>query len=733
MDRKIQIKKFALQVLRILINVFFIFCVFLSHLSVVHSQTSDPNTVKTQRIITKIKLDGRLDEEAWSQIQKISNFTQRELKEGDPVTERTEVGIVYTEKALYIGVWCYDSEVDKIVHKEMKRDFSYGTEDNFKIIIDTYHDRRNGYLFVINPNAARADMLITNEGKSVNKDWNGVWDVAVDIHEKGWFAEIEIPFSTLKFPEKDTQTWGINFERNISRKKEQVLWQGWSRDHRLERVSQAGTLLGLEGVSSGHLLEMKPYFSGGLEKEAGQETARVGKIGGDINYLLTSNLKLNMTLNTDFAQVESDRAQINLTRFSLYFPEKREFFLEGQGSFDFGLGSNAEVFYSRRIGIKGNQQIPIIGGARLIGKSGRTNIGMLSIQTAKKEDEPTTNYSVIRISQDVMKQSNIGFIFTSKNSSDVSNFAYGIDANYVSSRLFGDKNIAVGGAVAQSQTKDQREGRNLAYRFYLSYPNDLIEGTLGIVTVQKDFNPEIGFLRRQNYKMIYSEVVISPRPKFIPWIRQMEFKPIEINYYMTDDTNQMESVYMEWLPLGFGTKSGEWFEYNITRNYDRLDHDFEIFEVVEIPMGDYWYTRQAVEFSTFRGRKISFGSDLSWGDYYSGSRTGVESDISFNVNKHLNLAVDYEWNKLNFDRRIFTTKELGARIEYAFTTKLYTSFFGQWNNEDNEILLNLRLNWIPKIGSDFYLVINQKISTGESKWTVEDTTILLKFVWRFSY
>lgn len=696
-------------------------------------QTSKPDKISALRIASKIKLDGRLTEEAWLKAQKISNFTQRELNEGAPASEKTRIGIVYNEKSLYIGVWCSDSEPDKLVRKEMKRDFRYSSEDNIEVIIDTYHDRRNAYLFVINPNGARADSLVSNEGRKKNSAWNGVWDAAVHITKEGWFGEIEIPFSTLKFPNKSSQAWGINFERNIRRKNEQVRWQGWSRNYDLEQVSHAGTLIDLEGISSGHLLEVKPYFSGGLEKEPGQAVDKVGKIGGDINYLLTSNLKLNLTAHTDFAQVESDRSRINLSRFSLYYPEKREFFLEGKSSFEFGLGRSAEVFYSRSIGIRDREEIPILGGARLIGKSGRTNIGVLSLQTAREGEEPTTNYSVIRLSQDVLGQSNIGFILTGKNSSNVSNYVYGVDANYVSSHLFGDKNIAIGGALAQSSTKGIQDGRNAAYRFYLSYPNDRIEYDLAVYAVQKNFNPGMGFVRRKNYKMFYTELQFNPRPSFLPWIRKMEVKPIDINVYLTDDTNKMESVSMEWRPLGFGTKSGEWFEYNIQRFMDRLDEPFDIHDGVMISKGKYWFTRHEIQFSTFRGRRISLDTELSWGGYYSGTRTAADLSVNLNVNKHLNLAANYQWNKLKFSQSAFRTKELGGRIAYAFNTKLNTSLFGQWNNEDNEILLNLRLHWIPKIGSDFYLAINQEIFTGGPEWVFRNTTLLLKFVWRFSY
>jgi len=547
-----------------------ILIILLSSASLI-AQVSLPN----QLILTKVKnaprVDGDLSDLCWSKTKKISNFTQRELNEGEPVTERTEVGAVYTSSGLYFGVWCYDSEPGKIIAKEMKRDFPHWSEANFEIIIDTYLDRRNGYLFVINPNGAREDVLITDEGEGENQAWNGVWDAAVKVTDEGWFAEIVIPFSTLIFPKKEKQVWGINFERNIRRKKEQVMWQGWSRDYELEMVSHAGTLVGLEGISGGHLLEIKPYATAGFQKTSNEETAQVMRFGGNVNYLLTSNLKLNLTAHTDFAQVESDRSQINLSRFSLYYPEKREFFLEGKGAFDFSLGHGTYAFYSRRIGIKNREEIPIVGGVRLIGKEGGTNIGALSIQTAKKSSELSTNYSVLRLKQDVLEQSYVGMIATTKNSSDTSNSIYGVDFGYASSKLFSDKNIRFGGAMAQSQTTGQANKENIAYRIYLSMPNDFIEYDMAYSVVQKDFNPEVGFTRRKNFKHFYTELQFSPRPAFLPWMRKLEFKPIDIDYYWSDDTNQLESIGTEFRPLGFGTKSGEWFYRNLVFDHKTYD------------------------------------------------------------------------------------------------------------------------------------------------------------------
>lgn len=697
-----------------------------------NAQVSEPSSLAALPIADAPKLDGLLEEKFWQEAQVAANFTQRELDEGQPVTEPTQVAAAYTKTSLFFGIWCFDKEPEKLIAKEMKRDFSHSAEDNFEIIIDTYHDKRNGYLFIINPNGARKDALVTDEGRSVNVDWNGVWEAATRVASDGWFAEMEIPFSTLKFAEGDSLRWGINFERNIRRKKEQVLWQGWSRDYDLEQVSHAGTLAGLHGISSGHLLELRPYATTGFEKLPTASADGVTKLGGDLNYLVTSNLKLNLTAHTDFAQVESDRAQINLSRFSLFFPEKRDFFLEGRDVFNFDLGPRIFPFYSRRIGIKEGDEIPIMGGGRLLGKAGALTVGALSLQTARERAEPSTNYTAVRLKQEVLEQSNFGVIATAKHGGGRSNYVYGADANWVTSKTFGGKNLAIGAAVVHSQTSDSSAGNALAYRAYLSYPNDDVEFDMAYDGVQWAFSPELGILLRKNYKHFYAELQINPRPAFLPFIRQMEIKPLDVDYFWNDATNKLESMDAEWRPLGFGTKSGEFFEYNIQRFFDAPAEDFEISSTV-IPTGRYWFTRHEIQASTFSGRKISLEAEASTGDFYTGTRTSVEASLNLNVNKHLNLSGDYQWNKLVLDGTKFTTHEIGGRAEYAFTTKLNTSVFGQWNNEDDEILLNFRVHWIPVIGSDFYLAVNQFISTADSNFKFEKTTVLSKLVWRLAY
>jgi len=510
------------------------------------------------------------------------------------------------------------------------------------------------------------------------------------------------------------------------------MWQGWSRIYELEKISQAGKLAGLSNIKAKNKVELKPYVSGGVEKTNGENWQERYKIGGDVNVDITTTLKLNLTVNTDFAQVESDRARINLTRFSLYYPEKRQFFLEAKELFEMNVGGVNQVFYSRRIGLQDGQEVPIIAGARVFGKQNRTSIGAMSIQTTAKDSIETTNYSVVRVRQDIGRQSSVGAIVTSKLLNGRQNIVYGADFTYSSSKIFNNKNLIINGTFAQSQTSDSINNRNSSYRFSLSYPNDWIEYDLAVIGIQGNFNPEMGFLRRHDYRMYYTELQFNPRPKFLPFFRNLILKPLDVNYYVNERTNQLESFFYELRPFGFVTKSGEFAEFNVQWLYDKLDEPFELLDTVVIPVGEYWDHRWEVQFETFQGRKLSGEFYVNQGSFYTGEHTRLSMAGNLNINNHWNLSAEWSRNYLYFDELDFLTDEVGGRVIYAYNPKLNTSLFGQWNNEGDEILLNYRINWIPKIGSDFYFVINQVIETGNNTLKLTQTTILAKLIWRFA-
>ena len=314
------------------------------------SQHSSPDSIEALFIPARVNFDGNPDEPVWRSAMHISNFTQRELRFGEPASEKTEAAILYDNDNLYIGVWCYQQKPEKIVAKFMQRDFDYENDDVFGVLISPFNDGRNGYLFIINPNAARADLQVSWDNDNI--DWNGVWDAKTIRNDSGWFAEIQIPFNTLQFRKDTVKIWAINFGRRISYKNEEDRWQGWSRDYSFENLSNAGTLTGIKNIGYAKHFELKPYGLGGFEKESNGKTNYPGKLGADLNINITPTLKLNLTTNTDFAQVEADKIQANLTRFDLYYPEKRDFFLESASNFEVYLGNNNEAFYSRKIGIQ---------------------------------------------------------------------------------------------------------------------------------------------------------------------------------------------------------------------------------------------------------------------------------------------------------------------------------------------------------------------------------------------
>ena len=697
------------------------------------AQRSDPDRLKALRVDSPIDLDGVLDEEAWVTAPGISNFTQRELEENEPATEKTEVAVLFTETDLYIGVWCFDTEPDSIIAQKMSWDFSYGTEDNFEIVLDTYADSRNAYFLVINPNGAQYDSLITDNGRKSNSDWNGVWYVATKRTDQGWFAEIRIPFSTLKFSPEDEQTWGINFERNIRHKREQVLWQGWSRDASIRQVNRAGRLEGLEGLTRMKVFEFRPYVIGGVEKEREEKAGRMADLGLDFNYIVNPTVKLDFTINPDFGQVESDRLIVNLTRFSISYPEKRPFFLEAQNFFDFSLG-RAQPYYSRRIGIYQGQETPIIGGSRFLGKMGRSTLGVMVLQTAKTDTASTRNFSLIRWKQDILKQSSIGILAIGTTQKGRFNGTGGFDLLYSTSKLFGDKNFAIGGAIAATYTSDSDVKSGTAHRLFISYPNDLIEIDASWERVGQDFNPEVGFLRRTSYQLFSTEWQFNPRPKFLPWIRQLEIKPIELSYYIDDITKEMQSVYMEFRPLGLFLKSGDAMEFNIQRNAENLTEEFEIRDGYIIPAGRYWTNRAELQIETFEGRPVVADVAIDWGQFYDGSSTEWEAQLTWKLNRHFSTSFAYQRTDITLAAGSFAIDEVVGRMNFSINPKLFGSVFAQWNNDDDEVLFNFRVTWIPKPGASLYFVINQFGDTlnPHQRIRINKTVALIKFVWYFN-
>ncbi len=688
-------------------KIFLLIVLILSLISL-KAQHSKPDKIKALKITGKIKFDGQLTEYQWKEAMHISNFTQRELNYGKPSDEHTEVAILYNKKGLYFGIWCYQKT--KIIAKSLQVDFNFWEEDNFKIMLSPFNDNRTGYLFVINPYGARADLQIYNF-EDANRDWNGVWDAKTTITDSGWFAEVYIPFNTLQFKKDTAPVWAINFERDIKAKNEETLWQGWSRDKSIMSVEAAGKLLGLKNIEYVNRFEFKPYTLVGFQYSKTEGKSFPIKAGGDLNVYLTPSLKLNLTSFTDFAQVEVDRIPVNLSRFNVYYPEKRQFFLEGSNYFSYYLGERNRGFYTREIGIENHQQVPIYAGARLFGKIGHSEIGFLSMQEAPIDSIPSTNNTVLRYKKEIGEQSYIGAIFTNKINRNTSNQMLGIDAEYRTSHFWKNKNLTIGAKITATFNNFKYTPGALQYRLYIDYPNDLIDNFMSIGSMGENFNPQLGFIYRKNYDAYTWFCRIMPRILAKYGIKRLLLKPWGFILYRTHTTGQLESFYNETRLLGAVLNTGDRFEFNFQQAYDRLDKPFYLTDNLFVPIGKYFMLKNEIQLETYSGRRFWVFLLYNWGKFYNGKIKTFEGSLGWNISKNLNIEEQYTWNFVKLPNGSVLTHEVASYLNLAFTTKLNASAFIQFNSLENILIYNIRLHWIPKIGSDFYFVI----TTGYNK------------------
>jgi hypothetical protein len=440
-------------------------------------------------------------------------------------------------------------------------------------------------------------------------------------------------------------------------------------------------------------------------------------------------MTLDLTSFTDFAQVESDRTRINLTRFSLHYPEKRDFFLEGAEVFTFG-SQYTTPYYSRRIGITpDNEQVPILGGAKLTGKAGSYNIGALNMQTGHKGDYASTNYSVLRVKRDILKRSYIGIIATNLSDNDHQSQAFGADFSYSTDTFLTDKNFNVEGYVAENRTEGVNHG-NRAGRFSVSFPNDLVSFQYLHHSVGENYAPEVGYVRRSGIKQNTSYIQYSPRPD-IPWVRKIDITPIDINYY-TDINDRLLTREVEITPLGIDFVTDDEFRFTVRQMYEHLDEDFDIFNGTVIPEGAYTWWACDTRFETNRSRPLSMEAGVEWGDFYNGTRNEINVEAQYNLSKHLSFSTDITHNAIEIGDSSFDAEEYSGRVNVNLSTRLTSSSFIQWNNETKETNLNVRIHFIPNIGSDIYFVYNH-LWDGMRDYRTAYSGAMGKIAWLFTY
>jgi hypothetical protein len=666
----------------------------------------------------RIALDGILDEPVWKRAVPAADFRQMDPDNGAPATEPTEVRIAYDADTLYMGVICFDSEPDKWLGFQRGRDGGLGSDDRFQWTIDTFLDGRTGYFFEMNPSGLMADALQGSANN--NRQWDGIWNARARRSEIGWTLEIAIPFRTLNF-NPGSDTWGINFQRTVRRKNEESLWMGWARNQGLRRMSNAGHVTGIRDVTQGHGLDIKPYLVGTSQATPGRANTRANLDAGagvDLFYNVTPGLRANLTLNTDFAQAEVDQRQTNLTRFSLFFPEKRDFFLDGSLFFNFadggeggggggGGGVDLAPFFSRRIGLnEQNEPQPINFGGKLTGQAGAFDVGVLQVQT--REDGPAygEDFTVMRVKRRLLRQSSVGAIYTRRAARGAAindRHTAGLDFQLATSSFLGSDNLDFNGFFLKTPNP-QRPGRDAAIALQLEYPNDPLNAQMEFREVQENYDAAVGFTRRVRFREYDPRVSFSPRPSQHPWIRRFNFEG-EFDLFVDPITNRTQTREIDVTLLEVETHSQDSFKVGVVPTYERLEEDFEITSDITLPIGnEYSFTRYVVEAETAGRRLIAISPQVEWGDFYSGDllRTSLEMDVRARPGVMFTLAS--EWNRVSLAEGRFYTRLYRGISELQFTPFISWVNNVQYDTQSAVLGWQSRFRWIVRPGSDLYFV-----------------------------
>lgn len=667
-----------------------------------------------------VTVDGRLDEPLWTRVPPATDFIEQDPQNGAPAAERTEVRIAYNETALYLGVTCFDREPDRLLRFQMRRDEFLGADDRFMWVIDPFLTGQNGYFFETNPSGLMGDSLMSPAGQ--NRQWDGIWMLRVHRSEIGWTFEVEIPFSTLNFDPNAT-AWGINFQRTVRRRNEENMWTGWQRNQGLQRLSNAGLLEGLTGLSQGLGLDVRPYglVTSEAAPAAGEvKTVNRGKAGLDLSYSVTPSLRTNLTINTDFAQTDVDQRLVNLTQFPLFFPEKRSFFLEGANLFDFGSVSPAinaggfskpgdtslVPFFSRRIGLdaSGNPQ-PIDAGVKVIGQVGRQDVGVLHVRSATDEGVGGEDFSVIRVKRRMMRQSYVGALYTRRDPtlSGASTLnTVGGDFRLATSTFAGSRNLSVGGFVLRS-TNPIATGGNTAHGLRLDYPNDRWNGGLIYRGVQEGFNPAVGFVQRGGYREYNPYFNFSPRPSNHRYIRRLGFTTDAD--LRTDMDNRYLSRVWNLTVLDVDFHRQDTFSVLVIPEYERLDRVFRIQHGVSLPVGgEYSFVRYRVTGQTANRRVIALSPAVEWGRFYSGSRRQITADVTIRPRPGVIFYLSQEFNRVNLPEGRFLTRLFRATPEFQFNQWISVVNTLQYDSVSDGLGWQGRFRWILRPGNDLYFV-----------------------------
>lgn len=706
--------------------------------------TSERPTVTATRLNAgeALMVDGNLDEAVWKRAQPATDFKQFDPKNGEPATEPSEIRIVFDRDNLYIGAQFFDSDPGGLRGNQMVRDGSLGADDRFIWVLDPFYDQRSGYYFEVNPSGAMGDAQLvqasgTTGGTSQNRAWDGIWRARVRRTDNGWTAEIAIPFRTLSF-NPDQQAWGANFQRTVRRKNEESLWSGWDRNQGIYSLGAAGRIEGITDVSQGRGLDIKPYVIGNYRDTTSTATSVYkGNTGVDFLYSVTPQLKANLTINTDFAQTEVDDRQVNLTRFPLFFPEKRDFFLEGSGNFDFSRESSNDLtaFFTRRVGItdKGQPQ-KVDYGAKLGGQVGRFNVGAMQLRTAEQPGAAGEDFLVLRTKRQILRESYVGAIYTqrsTRNSTILDRHSVGADFQLSTTRFRGNQNLLFNGFFMKTPD-GVRRADNASWGLRLNYPNDRWRFQLATRQFQKNFDPAIGFAERVDFKKYYATFRFAPRPKNNKWIRQVAGQIFPEVFYDWQNKLVERNVQFQLLDLDF--HSGDSIGVRVTPSYDRLQADFRIGGGITLPVGtEYNFTRYNYSFSTANQRKISGNVNYAVGGFYSGQRRDISGAVNLRPRRGVLATVTTSFNKVDLPQGHFSSKVMRAVVSTQLNPFISISNNVQFDSVSRVLGWQSRLRWIVQPGNDIYVVwLNNWQDTGPQLTTL-DRSAAVKAVYTYGF
>ena len=713
----------------------------------VDAHSTERPSIRALVIDQPIVVDGRLDEPAWHQAEVGNGFRQREPREGAPASERTEFSIAYTPSTLYVALRAFDREPARIIAKEMERDAELASDDSFVLVFDTFLDGRNAFAFATNPNGARHDALITDEGRDVNTEWDGVWTVRARRTADGWTAEMAIPFATLRF-DPALDRWGLNVQRLIRRKSEEVNWAYLPRSalpvttsgvshYAAYRVSLAGSLTGLAGLRRSRSLDIKPYLIGSASEEPPTRTSANDLDGGlDIKWGPSKSVVLDLTYNTDFAEVEVDDLQVNLTRFSLFFPEKRDFFLENAGIFEFGppqrvpwLPALMKAFFSRRIGLDGGATVPMDLGARLTGRLGEWNFGVLGVGTGAADigdhGVPQTAFSVARVKRNIGERSSVGAIFTQRDPSAAgAENLYGFDLELKPTQL-----LQLNGYWSRSE-RPGIDGDDASFGAGVGYQGSTLTTSVDFIESQQNFDPGVGFLLRENFRLFNPRFIWQPRIErggIRSWYAEGAHRRFERS---SDGRLESEETYV--YPLGMVLKSNDFWEFGAVRTKEQLFAPFEIFPGVVIPPGLFEFDGWELLMLTDASRSVSLRSFNNWGKFYEGDWVSLRQTLGLRLSRLVRASTTWSHHDVDLPQGAFEINLWSQGVDLSFTPDLRLNMIAQYNDAAEDLGVNIRFHWIYRPGADIFLVYNENWTAPSLKERgTEGRQLILKATYLF--